>query len=333
MIRKLNLQRFAEDGAGMEAAPEAGAEAAAAETTAPAEQPISAGDTLPDGTRVQNARVAAALEKQMKRHPELRGVYGKGQPAPSQAQGSAEPAEKTIQERWEEAKKGEFAELYGQDVQNAVRDRFRNQADVSEQLNALEPMLKVLRERAGVESNDDLIRHVMDDDSLYEEEADAAGMTVSAYRTFKELEAQNEEMRAREEQSLQDQMFRNHFGKLVQQAEELKQRFPSFNLQEELKNQKFFQLTSPDVGVSVEDAYFAVHHKELAPQMMAYGMDRARQQMGQTLQARGNRPAEGAMKSTGGQAAALRLDPRNMTRAERAEIKRQVRMGKRVSFD
>ena len=269
----------------------------------------------------------------MKRHPELRGVYGKGQPAQAQGTGSAEPAEKTIQERWEEAKKGEFAELYGQDVQNAVRDRFKNQQDVSEQLASLEPMLKVLRERAGVESNDDLIRHVMDDDSLYEEEADEAGMTVSAYRTFKELEAQNEELKAREEQSLQDQMFRNHFGKLVQQAEELKQRFPGFDLQEELKNQKFFQLTSPDVGVSVEDAFFAVHHKELAPQMMAYGMDRARQQMGQTLQARGNRPVEGAMKSTGGQAAALRMDPRNMTKAERAEIKRQVRLGRRVSFD
>ena len=326
---KLNLQRFAGEGA--EAAPAAGAETAAAETAAPAETPISAGDTLPDGTRVQNARVAAALEKQMKRHPELRGVYG--QAPKQQPEQSAEPAEKTIQERWEEAKKGEFAELYGQDVQNAVRDRFKNQQDTSAQLNALEPMLKVLRERAGVESNDDLIRHVMDDDSLYEEEADAAGMTVSAYRTFKQLEQQNAEMRAREEQSLQDQMFREHFGKLVQQAEAMKQQFPNFDLQEELKNQKFFQLTSPDVGVSVEDAYFAVHHKELGPQMMAYGMERAKQQMGQTLQAQRNRPAEGAMKGQGQPAAALRVDPRNMTRAERNEIKRQVRMGKRVSFD
>lgn len=328
---KLNLQRFAEEGAGMEAAPEAGAETAAAETAAPAEPVISAGDTLPDGTRVQNARVAAALEKQMKRHPELRGVYG--QAPKQQPEQSAEPAEKTIQERWEEAKRGEFAELYGQDVQNAVRDRFKNQADVSEQLNALEPMLKVLRERAGVESNDDLIKHVMDDDSLYEEEADEAGMTVSAYRTFKELEAQNAEMRAREEQSIQEQMLHDHFSSLVRQAEEMKQRFPGFDLQAELQNPKFVQLTSPEVNVPVEDAYFAVHHKELAPQMMAYGMDRARQQMGQTLQAQRNRPAEGAMKAQGGQAAALRMDPRNMTKAERAEIKRQVRMGRRVSFD
>ena len=127
--------------------------------------------------------------------------------------------------------------------------------------------------------------------------------------------------------------MREHFGSLTQQAEELKAKYPDFDLQKELGNREFFRLTSPDVGVSVEDAFFAVHHKELAPQMMAYGMDRARQQMGQTLQARGNRPAEGAMKSTGGQAAALRMDPRNMTKAERAEIKRQVRLGRRVSFD
>ena len=326
----LDLQRFTETGAA-EAAPEsAGAETAAAES-APAEAPISAGDTLPDGTRVQNARVAAALEKQMKRHPELRGVYG--QARQQQAEMAEEPAEKSIDERWEEVKKGEFAELYGRDVQNAVRDRFKNQQDVSGQLNALEPMLKVLRERAGVESNEELIHHVMDDDSLYEEEASEAGMTVAAYRQFMEMKAERDQMQAREQESIQEAHMREHFGRLTQQAEELKAKYPDFDLQKELGNREFFRLTSPDVGVSVEDAYFAVHHRELAPQMMAYGMERARQQMGQTIQAQRNRPAEGAMRTQGQPAAALKIDPRNMTRREREEIKRQVRLGKRVSFD
>ena len=329
----LNLQRFTEmEGAAEAAAPEAaGAETAAAES-APAEPSFNPGDTLADGTKVQNAQVAAALKRQISRHPELRGVYGQNQ-RPQAEQMAEENADKTIDERWEEVKKGEFAEQYGRDVANAVRDRFRNQADVSAQLNALEPMLAVLRERAGVESNEELIQHVMDDDSLYEEAASEAGMTVAAYRQFMEMKAERDEMQQREQESMEDMQLREHFGNLAQQAEDLKAKYPDFDLQKELENREFFRLTSPDVGVSVEDAYFAVHHRELAPQMMAYGMERAKQQMGQTLQAQRNRPAEGAMRGQGQPAASLKIDPRNLTPQERAEIKRQVRLGRRVSFD
>ena len=109
--------------------------------------------------------------------------------------------------------------------------------------------------------------------------------------------------------------------------------YPDFSLDKELQNPNFLRLTSPDVGISVEDAYYAVHHRELAPQMMAYGMQRARQQMGQTLQAQRDRPTEGAMKTQVQPAAQMRIDPRQMTRKEREEIKRQVRLGRRVSFD
>ena len=93
------------------------------------------------------------------------------------------------------------------------------------------------------------------------------------------------------------------------------------------------RLTSPEGGLSVEDAFFAVHHRELAPQMMAYGMERAKQQLGQTIQAQRKRPAEGAMRAQGQPAGEMHIDPRQLTKQERAEIKRQVRMGRRVSFD
>ena len=330
---KLDLQLFAgEEGA-------AGAETAAAETATAAEQaapetaPVQAGDTLPDGTQVQNARVAAALDKQMQRHPELRQVYGKGRPVQQAQAGNNAPAEMSAEDRWNEAKKGEFAEFYGRDVQAAIRDRFKNAQDQQEQLDRLEPMLAVLRERAGVESNDDLIAQVLDDDSLYEEAANEAGMTTEAYKEFAKAQAQIEQYQQAEAEREENQRIYNHFGYLQQQAEAMRQMYPDFNLEKELQNPQFLRLTSPDVNISVEDAYYAVHHKELAPQMMAYGMQRARTQMGQTLQAQRTRPVEGAMSAQGQPAAEVKIDPRHMTRAEREEIKRQVRLGRRVSFD
>ena len=336
MIFRLNLQQFAE-GEGAAAPAAAGAETATAAgpevPAAPAEQaPITAGKQLADGQTVKNAQVAAALEKQMRRHPELRNVYGKGQPGGTAAP-QAEAGAPSIEERWAEAKKGEFAELYGRDVQAAIRDRFKNNAEVSGQLEKLEPMLKVLRDRAGVETNDDLIKQVMDDDSLYEEAANEAGMTTEAYKTFKRMEAKLQETERRDAENLRQQRLASHFMGLQKQAESLRQIYPGFDLKAELQNPTFMRLTSPEIGISVEDAYYAVHHKELAPQMMAYGMQRAKEQMGQTIQAQRNRPAEGAMKAQGQPAAAVRVDPRNMTKQERAEIKRQVRLGRRVSFD
>lgn len=347
---KLRLQMFAEDGSAT--APEtAAAETAtgAAETTP---GPVTAGDQLADGTTVKNAQVAAALEKQMKRHPNLRAVYGqnRGNAMNADAQGGARAnanqgagapqqagtpgAEQTLAERWEAAKKGEFAEMYGNDVRKAVTERFRNQEDANGKLNALEPMLKVMRERAGVGTNEELVQKVLDDDSLYEEAANEAGMTIPAYKQFMQLKAERDAQQQREEQNARQERIHQHYSGLVKQAEALKANFPDFDLPSEIRNNPAFaRLTSPEVGVSVEDAYFATHHKELAPQMMAYGMQRARTQMGQTMQARQQRPAEGAMTPQSQAAADIKIDPTKLTRKEREEIKRQVRMNKRISFD
>ena len=136
----------------------------AADTGTAAENPaetanFNTGDTLPDGSQV-DAQVAAALNRQMQRHPELRNVYRKGgrtaQARPTEAKPAAQqqvdPAaqpegtgEPSIEERWEGLRKGEFKELYARDVQNAIRDRFKNQEDANNRLNAMQPMLNALR--------------------------------------------------------------------------------------------------------------------------------------------------------------------------------------------
>lgn len=328
----LDLQMFAE-GEGESAAPEASTDAGSAPAAeGDVSAPVVQGDTLGDGTKVQSARVAAALERQMKKHPNLRGVYNR-QDAPDAVQPAAAPQERSIEERWEEVKKGEFADLYGNDVRKAVTERFKNQTDANEKLNAMEPMLKVLRERAGVETNEDLIKRVMDDDSLYEEAANEAGMTVPAYKQFMQLKAERDAAEEREKQTMQQQMLINHARSLAQQSEKFRETFPNFNLSEELKNPQFARLTSPEIRMSVEDAYYAIHHKEIGPQMMAYGMNRARQQMGQTLQAQQKRPTEGAMRQQGNAAAEVKVNPARLQRPEREEIKRRVRMGEKISFD
>ena len=332
----MNLQYFAEEAAA--AADAGGAETGIAAETGTEADGITAGEQLANGAEV-SPQVAAAMNRQMKRHPELKQVYKarQAQPAP-QAPAQPQMAEQQpegndIDTRWKELRKGEFREQYARDVQNAIRDRFKNQEDLQGQLDAMQPMLNALMQKTGAESVEELQQLILDDDSLYEDEAEQMGMPVEAYKSFKKLQDEHDQMLAREQQSQEQEMFRQHIAKLAQQGEELKKTFPNFDFRTEMQNDTFRRLTSPEVGLSVADAYFAIHRNELTPQLLGYGMQRAQMQMGQTLQAQQARPTEGAMRNQGQAAADVRINPKTMTRAERAEIKRRVRMGEKVSFD
>ena len=333
---KMDLQLFAEGGEGSGTVGNATAPApAAAESSAAGTAPagFQQGDTLGDGRQVQNAQVAAELNRQMKRHPELRKVYGqrpKGTiPQDQPAQAEAQP-EKTIQERWDEAIKGEFKDLYGQGVQKAIQDRFKNQADLQKVVDEQRAVLEMAMKDRHVQSVDELRKSYDEDDSLLQDEAEAAGMTVESFRTMKEIQQENERLRQVEQASIQEQLMRNHFSKLTQQAEELRKTFPDFDLRAELQNPEFFRLTSPEVGISVEDAFYTLHGKELAAASMKAGMERAQQQLGQTIRAQGMRPIEGAAHGQGQPAAQAPIDFSHMTRKEREAFRSQVKNGKVV---
>ena len=320
----MNLHLF-EGGAGAGAAPAAGGEGGGEAAVTPG--------MLDDGTQVDD-RLAARMEEQARKR-KARGDIPAKQPQAQQPQQQEqprqEPKEPSLEDQWNEARNGKFKDLYGRDVQNAVRDRFKNQEDLGQQLEALEPMLKVLRDRAGVENNDDLVKHVLDDDSLYEEEAEERGMTVEGLKAWKAMERENERLKAKEQQDVEEAQRQQHIQGLVQQAEELKKTYPDFDLAKEVRESELFRrLTMPGSGVSVEAAYYAVHHKELEPQTMAYGIQKAQQQISQTLQANAQRPVEGAMRK--GQPAEISVDPRQMKREERQKLIERARRGETIIF-
>ena len=109
----------------------------------------------------------------------------------------------------------------------------------------------------------------------------------------------------------------------------MKARFPGFDLRTELQNPAFRRMTAPNSGLTVEQAYYAIHHDEIAPQAMAAGVQRAQRQISQSLQANGARPVEGAMTGNSG-APDVSIDPRRMSRAEREQIKERVRRGEKI---
>ena len=321
----MNLQLFGDGGAGAGAAPAGG-------TGEGGEAAVTTPGTLEDGTVVDN-RLAARMEEQARKRSK-RGESPAVAAAPQQVQAAApqaaEDAQESLENEWIEAKKGKFRELIGRDIKAAIDDRFKNQADANAQLNAMKPMLDVLMQKAGVDSVDELQEMILDDDSLYEEEAEEMGMPVEAYKNYKRLQDEHDALERQKAQYDEEQRLRAHFANLAQQAEAMKQTFPNFDLRTEMQNETFRRLVAPNSGLDVHSAYFAVHHAELEPQAMAYGIQRARQQISQTLQANQARPVEGAIK--GGQPANVAVDPSKMTRAERQKLLERARRGEKITF-
>jgi hypothetical protein len=325
----INLHLFG-DGAGASAAPAAG-------TGDGGEAAEVAPGTLEDGTVVDN-RLAARMEEQARKRRDrgerpataAKAAAVSAQQSAQQEQPAAaeEPAEPSLEDQWNEAKKGKFREFIGRDIQNAIQERFKNQSDANETLRSMKPMLDALMKKSGAESIDELSKMILDDDSLYEEEAEKLGMTVEGYKTYQEMQAENQRLRAQEERDREQFMLRQHFQNLANQGEEMKKQFPDFDLRKEMENETFRRLVAPNSGLKVADAYYAVHHAEIAPQAMQYGFQKAQQQMSQTLQANRARPVEGAVK--GGKPADVAVDPRSMSREERQRLIERARRGEKI---
>ena len=115
--------------------------------------------------------------------------------------------------------------------------------------------------------------------------------------------------------------MQSHFVNLVQQGEELKKTFPSFDLRAELQNPVFARMTAPDVGIPVAQAYRAVHSDEIQAVSMQVAAHKTREQISQNIQSGMNRPTENGASAA---ASVSTTTNKGMTREYRAEIKRRM---------
>ena len=76
-------------------------------------------------------------------------------------------------------------------------------------------------------------------------------------------EPRQEEAPAENREEASENLFQEHFAALEKQSQELKEKFPSFDLAKALQNPVFLQLTAPGTGITVADAYYALHREEI----------------------------------------------------------------------
>jgi len=122
-----------------------------------------------------------------------------------------------------------------------------------------------------------------------------------------------------EEEYMEHNDFSEHFAGLERQAEEMKQSVPGFDLGKELENPLFVRLTSPYMGVAVEDAFYTVHRREL----QEAAAKNTAEKLSNAIQAGGRRPEENGLS---GKAASVTVfDYRKASPEQKMALKRRIR--------
>lgn len=316
----LYLQLFADGGAGA-----AGGDGGAA---------VGAGDAT--GVTAPDAGVPRA--KKRKENPLANVQYGRQEAAPSQDATGMQQAANTGDQgskrpSFQELIEGEYKTEFGEHVQNVIRQRFKANAENEEKLGKVTPILEMLGQKYNIDPTDidQIAKVVGDDDSLYEEEAMERGMSVDSLKAIKQMERENEQLKAREQKSIAEQQLRQHFNRMAQQAEAAKQLYPGLDLATEMQNPTFARLTSPGVGVDVRTAYEVVHREEMRGAEMQYAAQKSAERMANAIRSGSMRPVENGLNSQHG-TGIVKADPKSLTKADREEIRRRVKLGEKIVF-
>ena len=316
---KFNLQLFADGGAGGASGGDGGAAAGA------------------DGATGVNVPAAGERKSRRRENP-LAGVqYGiqqqnAQQVAPAQ-EDAANNGTDNGEDDFESLIKGKHKAAFDAKVQDIIRNRFKTNSDNEKRLEEMQPLLEALGKRHNVDPTDidALMSAVSMDDEALEAEAIERNMSVDTLKTVKQLEMQNERMRKNEERSAAEQRMQEHFNSLAQQAQNLKGMYPDFDLMTELKNPAFARLTAPGVGIDVKTAYETVHLADIKAQGMQYAAQQTAQKMANAVRSNSMRPVENGLTGTQS-ASTVKTDPRQLTRADREEIRRRVARGEKIVF-
>lgn len=226
---------------------------------------------------------------------------------------------------WEEIMKDPE---YNGHMQQVVRDRLRESRGAQDNLRALEPALELLADRYHLDAGNldaaALAKAITEDNAFYEQQAEVLGVSPETARRMDQMERFERRQRQQQEEDQRQQAAREHIRGLVQQEAAMRELVPDFDLRRELENPTFARLTAPGVGISVQDAYFAVHRKEMQEQIQRQATQETAQKLAASIQANQGRPRE---NGTSAQAQSTgQVDYRHMPRQQREELKERIRM-------
>ena len=243
-------------------------------------------------------------------------------------------AQPDLNAEFEKLIKGQFKEQYDSRMQDTIRSRLKGKdnqiAELTEKHNAVTPILDLLSGKYGVDAADieALSKAIQEDDAFFEEAALQSGMSVKDYKAVLKMKRENAELK----RQMQDQQNKEKADKLyaqwMQEEQETKKVYPSFNMQAEMQNPEFVKLLKNNVNVRT--AYEVLHKDDIISGAMQFTAKTVESKIAKKVASNGARPVENGMSS---QASSLvKSDVSQLNKMDIAEISRRVARGEKISF-
>ena len=204
---------------------------------------------------------------------------------------------------------------YGEKLQKLLKGRLKNSKQAQEDLNTLTPALQVMASVYGLDPENldypALASAIRSDDRLGWLQGQRLGVSGELARRLDRVE----QLQRQQHQSIRENALREHFQGMQRQAEQLRQQLPEFDLGKAMEDPTFLRLTAPNVGLSVEDAYYALHRRQLQQQTA--------QQISNAIRSGAMRPEENGI--SGHAPAVTSFDYRHASREQRTALKQAIR--------
>ena len=226
-----------------------------------------------------------------------------------------------------------YAKEYQTRMQNAVKGRIKDTKRLEGQMEMINPVLALFGQKYGIDTSNlsdealkELTGKILGDNSFYEEEAMKAGMDVETYKTFRQTQRENAQLKEFQEKTMRNQENQKRLYAIQEEAKRVKEIYPGFDLDTEMSN-PMFQRLAWDSGVPLQTAYEVIHQQEIMAAAMQMTTRKTTEMIANNIQAGTYRPTESGVS---GQSAALVQTGGRMTKEQREDIKNRVRNGERV---
>ena len=252
---------------------------------------------------------------------------------PAAAGQENEQTPEQLAEEFQELTKGKYKDAYDKDFQQRFQklfdQRFKGVKADQERLSSYQPIIDTLSARYGITDGDmgKLSQAIDSDQSLWEEAAEEAGLTVEQYRRVQRMEMENQRLKAAQRETIQHQMAQQQMQVWQGQIQQVQQSYPDFNLEAEMQNPAFQAMLR--AGASIQNAYEATHIDQIKAALAQQTAKSTEKKVTDTIRKKGMRPQEVGGAQPG---VPLNADLKNSTAKQRAEWAARAERGEQITF-
>ena len=282
---RLNLQLFGEGGDG--------GDGGSANPTGEGSVENSGEDTIP----------AFIPEKAKKYYQKAMEKNAQSKPkAPDVAQSTNEQGTTEKLSYADLIKSDDYKEEHKAYMDKTIGERLKKYKGIEDDLGKHKELLSVVANKYGVNPEDEnflgvLAEKIEADDSYYENYAMEHDISTEEARRIVTMQRKAEQFdKQQEEQNRQEQM-RQHFMLLRQNAEKTKARFPDFDLDVEMQDERFRKLCAVNNGDTTA-AYMACHYDRVINNQVQIASRQIQAQTAQAVAANKARPIENGLSSS-----------------------------------